>query len=507
MESPYSNRHARIVDDIIQTPKVTSPQANRSSTTIPTSASAQYQGQPPRTPSRETKTFSFMETPKGLALEGVDLNNYSPVNANKHTRHASDGGSIANAGMKNELQQLKVELRAVQSKIASETVKYETLVADVHDLQQQKERLLADVASLNSKLNDHSGQAHMQTPPLPPLSPQKQSSDEDQTHKATRLKFWRRPKIGFPQVVSTSNSASSTNGNGNMSISNNIFGENSRIPNSFSTQNVRVPSEQSMYMNGNGGNNNNSNNNNSQNSQNSNNNNNNNHLAIPNGKFTKSKSTNILDSLLSGDSNQVPLFNSTIQKRADYEGNSIPLIITRCLQEVEKRGLDFEGIYRISGGNSAIVAIENAFSSLSSDPDDKQLNRLDDTLKGDIHAVTSALKRYLRKLPEPIIPYYLYDEFIKVSNNGPTTRESRIAELQKVINKLPHANNETLKMIVQHLQLINSFRDVNKMGYKNLSVVFAPTLARDEYGDREMTDMGFRNDTTELLLSEFNSIF
>ena len=40
--------------------------------------------------------------------------------------------------------------------------------------------------------------------------------------------------------------------------------------------------------------------------------------------------------------------------------------------EVEKRGLDFEGIYRISGGNSAIVSIENAFSSLSNDPDEKQ---------------------------------------------------------------------------------------------------------------------------------------
>lgn len=62
-------------------------------------------------------------------------------------------------------------------------------------------------------------------------------------------------------------------------------------------------------------------------------------------------------------------------------------------------------------------------------------------------------------------------------------------------------------MIVKHLELVNSMKDVNKMGYKNLSVVFAPTLARDQSGEREMTDMGFRNDTTELLLSESSQIF
>jgi hypothetical protein len=319
------------------------------------------------------------------------------------------------------------------------------------------------------------------------------------------LKFWRRPKIGFPQVVpatqeSNSNSSSSSNlnnssshngsnsngaGNANGSANTLNFPNNgSRIPNSYSSQALRIPP-----LNGNG----------------------NNNLSVNNanvgGKFTKSKSSNILDSILSGDSNQVPLFNSSIQRRADYEGNAVPMIVTRCLTEVEKRGLDFEGIYRISGGNSAIVSIENAFASLSNDPDDKQLSRLDETLSGDIHAVTSALKRYLRKLPEPIIPYVLYDEFIRVSSNTNNSKETRVSELINVINKLPTANKLTLKVIIKHLQVVNSMRDSNKMGYKNLSVVFAPTLARDETGEREMSDMGFRNDTTELLLNESTQIF
>ena len=96
---------------------------------------------------------------------------------------------------------------------------------------------------------------------------------------------------------------------------------------------------------------------------------------------------------------------------------------------------------------------------------------MDETLDVDIHAVTSALKRYLRKLPDPVIPFDLYDDFIKVSTKASHSKEVRIAELQKIVNKLPPANRETLRLIVNHLHLVNSLKDINKMGYKNLSVV------------------------------------
>ena len=45
------------------------------------------------------------------------------------------------------------------------------------------------------------------------------------------------------------------------------------------------------------------------------------------------------------------------------------------------------------------------------------------------------------------------------------------------------------------------------MNYKNLSVVFAPTIARDETGQKEMIDMGHRNETTELMLNHWEKVF
>lgn len=441
--------------------------------------------------------------------------------------------------LRDERHKLNEQLKMIQSKISSESIRYDNLVAEISELQIQKTKITnenkdlieqqknrqasgatgklstsssndsdPDASTLGKSVNTHLSpyksssdstlvvsrenfeyldhlspdrhqgqfQQHQQyQQQYQQQQPQQQLIEDEQAHKATRLKFWRRPKVGTTQVILSNEYNNNGNGHNN----------GARIPNSFSTQALRIPAHNS----GSSFNNNGANNNNQQN------------------KFSKSKSSNVLDSLLSGDSSQVPLFNSTLQQRAEYEKSQVPIIITRCLAEVEKRGLDFEGIYRISGGNSAIVSIENAFSSLSNDPDEKQLNRVDETLDVDIHAVTSALKRYLRKLPDPVIPFDLYDDFIKVSTKASHSKEVRIAELQKIVNKLPPANRETLRLIVNHLHLVNSLKDINKMGYKNLSVVFAPTLAKDESGVKEMTDMGFRNDTTELLLTESHRIF
>ena len=443
--------------------------------------------------------------------------------------------------LRDEKHKLNEQLKMIQSKISSESIRYDNLVAEIAELQAQKTKITnenkelieqqknrqasgatgklsksfsndsdPDASTLGKSVNTHLSPYKNSSDStlvvsrdnyeyLDHLSPDRhqaqyqqqqqqqyqqqyhqhqlqQSTEDEQTHKATRLKFWRRPKVGTTQAIP------SNEYNNNSNAPNNGGG---RIPNSFSTQALRIPAQ------------------NSGNSFNSSGANNNNHQN----KFSKSKSSNILDSLLSGDSNQVPLFDSTLQQRADYEKNQVPIIVTRCIAEVEKRGLDFEGIYRISGGNSAIVSIENAFASLSNDPDEKQLSRVEETLDVDIHAVTSALKRYLRKLPDPVIPFVLYEDFINVSTKASHSKEVRIAELQKIVGKLPPANRETLRLIVNHLHLVNSLQNVNKMGYKNLSVVFAPTLAKDKSGDNEMADMGFRNDSTELLLTESHRIF
>ena len=99
------------------------------------------------------------------------------------------------------------------------------------------------------------------------------------------------------------------------------------------------------------------------------------------------------------------LFGSDLVARAEYERRQIPNIVSRCIEEVELRGMDQEGIYRKNGGNSQVNMIKDGFDkSENYDLSDPDL---------DIMAVTSVLKQYFRKLPTPLLTYDVYDRVLE----------------------------------------------------------------------------------------------
>lgn len=99
------------------------------------------------------------------------------------------------------------------------------------------------------------------------------------------------------------------------------------------------------------------------------------------------------------------LFGSDLVERADFERRQIPSVVTRCIEEVELRGMDIEGIYRKTGGNSQVKMIQEGF--------DKQedFDISDPAL--DITAVTSVLKQYFRKLPNPLLTFEVYERVLE----------------------------------------------------------------------------------------------
>lgn len=102
------------------------------------------------------------------------------------------------------------------------------------------------------------------------------------------------------------------------------------------------------------------------------------------------------------------LFGSDLAERAEFERRQIPSVITRCIEEVELRGMDQEGIYRKTGGNSQVNTIKEGFDkSENFDISDPDL---------DITAVTSVLKQYFRKLPTPLLTFDVYDRVLE--SNG-----------------------------------------------------------------------------------------
>lgn len=232
---------------------------------------------------------------------------------------------------------------------------------------------------------------------------------------------------------------------------------------------------------------------------------NNNNKPTRNGWFNKTSSTehsNSSNGSLSAHNTEPnpesTLMGVPIDKRISVEGTKVPTIVTKCIEEVEKRGMEFEGIYRKSGGKSQITSIEEVFEKC-------QESKYQEVLAGDICGVTSVVKQYLRYLPIPLITHEVYEDFIHACDGKDTT--AHIAQMRNVIGKLPPAYRDCLESITRHLSKVTEYSDKNRMTSKNLSVVFAPTLARHQTGEREIIDMQARNDSTQLLIDNYDAIF
>lgn len=157
-----------------------------------------------------------------------------------------------------------------------------------------------------------------------------------------------------------------------------------------------------------------------------------------------------------------------------------------------------EGIYRKSGASSAVQSIREGFERFPQDYDisDPDL---------DIHAVTSALKQYFRKLPTPLITYEVYEKIIDTGEI--TSAEARISVLQKSLAELPRVHQDVLEFLVFHLKRVVEREKENLMTSQNIAVVFAPTIMRPESLAREMTDVQKKNEVLKFLVDNCQEVF
>ncbi|KAG0040890.1 hypothetical protein BGZ82_006763 [Podila clonocystis] len=153
------------------------------------------------------------------------------------------------------------------------------------------------------------------------------------------------------------------------------------------------------------------------------------------------------------------------------DGN-VPMIVEKCITEIEKRGLEEVGIYRVPGAVSAINKLRLCFNSgIKSE----ELDLESDEWK-DINVVAGALKQFLRELPEAVTTSQLYDGLIAAS--ALEDYDERLMTMKDLIRTLPPTNYLLLKRIIEHLERVTDYEEINHMYATNLAIVFGPTLLR-----------------------------
>ena len=152
---------------------------------------------------------------------------------------------------------------------------------------------------------------------------------------------------------------------------------------------------------------------------------------------------------------RVPL--AQVAHPAKYGG--LPAVVAKTIEYLEDTALKLEGIFRISGNQSEVLAMKKAFD----DGIDVNVRECSSP-----HVAAGLLKLYLRDLPEPLFPYHLYDIFISLYNTI-TNEAIRVTYYKVLVDALPIPNQMLLFRILPFLANVVKYQEINKMAIHNVA--------------------------------------
>ncbi|XP_070980973.1 rho GTPase-activating protein 17-like isoform X3 [Oncorhynchus clarkii lewisi] len=160
-----------------------------------------------------------------------------------------------------------------------------------------------------------------------------------------------------------------------------------------------------------------------------------------------------------------PAFGTGLEEHLKRSSREIALPLEACIMMLLETGMKEEGLFRIAAGTSKLKKLKAALDCSTS-----QLEEF----YSDPHAVAGALKSYLRELPEPLMSFQLYDEWIQASSV--LEPDKRLQALWVVCDQLPKNNKANLRYLVKFLSKLAQDSEVNKMTPSNIAIVLGPNL-------------------------------
>uniref|UniRef100_A0A8B9GVT4 Rho GTPase activating protein 24 n=1 Tax=Astyanax mexicanus TaxID=7994 RepID=A0A8B9GVT4_ASTMX len=155
------------------------------------------------------------------------------------------------------------------------------------------------------------------------------------------------------------------------------------------------------------------------------------------------------------------IFGQKLEETVRYErryGNKLaPMLVEQCVDFIRQWGLQEEGLFRLPGQANLVKELQDAFDC----GEKPSFNS-----STDVHTVASLLKLYLRELPEPVMPFCKYDEFLACT---------------KLLSK--DQDSVSVHTTCTFLDEVQSYSGVNKMSVQNLATVFGPNILRPKVED------------------------
>ncbi|XP_071882000.1 rho GTPase-activating protein 44 isoform X1 [Anas platyrhynchos] len=160
-----------------------------------------------------------------------------------------------------------------------------------------------------------------------------------------------------------------------------------------------------------------------------------------------------------------PSFGKPLEEHLAVSGREIAFPVEACVTMLLECGMQEEGLFRVAPSASKLKKLKAALDCCVVDVQE---------YSADPHAIAGALKSYLRELPEPLMTFELYEEWIQASNIP--EQEKRLQALWSACEKLPKANYNNIRYLIKFLAKLTEYQDMNKMTPSNVAIVLGPNL-------------------------------
>lgn len=149
----------------------------------------------------------------------------------------------------------------------------------------------------------------------------------------------------------------------------------------------------------------------------------------------------------------------------------MPALPWRCIDYLNMRGCEEEGLYRVPGSAQQVRYYERKFDQ------DRDIDLISDPNLNDPNVIGSLFKNWLRQLPDEIFPKVIQTAIQQECQGAKTTPQ----KLKDELSRLPPFNYYLLFAITCHISLLHSCSEFNKMNYNNLCICFQPAIKIDAF--------------------------
>ena len=184
--------------------------------------------------------------------------------------------------------------------------------------------------------------------------------------------------------------------------------------------------------------------------------------------------------------------------KRDNLTSGVPAFLEKALDYLEQNGLQTTGIFRVSPPKTLLDDIKKRIDA------GKEVKWEE---MEDVHVVTGAVKLFLRELPDPLLTFELYPDFVAICDTEGD--DAKCKALKKVFDKLPKGNLSFLRKIMRLVCIIEQYKEINKMNATNLSVVLCPSMLYSQEPNplTMVEDIEKSNRIMVLMINRFSELF